>query len=285
VDLYTGKIREALTGAIDTRKLAEAWSLLHPGLLGKGAPIPPLLDHKGPWLAEPRKWQYPVGASLAKDVDPALSAFLARAAQALRAALSAILRKLWPEGWVLGQQAARAAVTGDPVDWAGWTPADYAAAEQIAGDGLQRLLDSADITIKSIAASRVSDLADALQATLASDVTQVPPLPEPLPPVNSVDSLARALTEILDNPGRARMVAHTEIARAQSAAALDQYRQLDVATKGWLTAEDAKVCPACDADEAAGDIPLPDRFPSGNDAPPGHPVCRCALMPGLARAA
>jgi SPP1 gp7 family putative phage head morphogenesis protein len=275
VDLYAGKIREALTGAIDTRKLAEAWALLHPGPLGTSSKSAGKLE-PGP--------EVPTQLA-AKDIDPALSAFLARAAQALRAALSAILRKLWPEGWVLGQQAAKAAVTGDPVDWAGWTPADSAAAEQIAGDGLQRLLADADITIQSIAASRVSDLADALQATLASDVTHVPPLPEPLPPVNSVDSLARALTEILDNPGRARMVAHTEIARAQSAAALDQYRQLDVATKGWLTAEDAKVCPACDADEAAGDIPLPDRFPSGNDAPPGHPVCRCALMPGLARAA
>ena len=124
-----------------------------------------------------------------------------------------------------------------------------------------------------------------LEATLASDVTHVPPLPEPLPPVNSVGSLAKALTAVLDNPGRARMVAHTEIARAQSAAALDQYRSLDVGTKGWLTAEDAKVCPQCDADEAAGDIPLNDRFPSGNDAPPGHPICRCALMPGLAVAA
>ena len=129
MDLYAGKIREALTGAIDTGKLAEAWALLHPGVF--------------------------TAKSLAKDVDPALSAFLARAAQALRAALSAILRKLWPEGWVLGQQAAKAAVSGDPVDWAGWTPADYLAAEQVAGDGLRQLLADADITIKSIAASRV----------------------------------------------------------------------------------------------------------------------------------
>ncbi len=258
--IYAKRIAEAQTGAIDTARLAEAWLALHPA-----------------------------SKAVTKDTDPGLAAFLARALKALRDALSSVLRQLWPEGWVLGQQSAAAVLTGDPVDWRGWTPADHAAAREIAGDGLQQLLDSAGIRIQSIAASRVSELADVLQASLDSEVRQIEFYGKPagvwsmqadLPPRNSASDLAAKLERVLDNPARAQMVAHTEMARAASSATVTAYSAAGVRTRSWLTAEDAKVCVACDADEAAGDVPVGEPFPSGLMMPPGHPWCRCALMPG-----
>jgi len=265
--LYAQRIREAMAGAIDTAKLAQAWAALHPGAFA---------DEAGP------------AASATKAVNPALAAFLARAAQAIRDALAAVLGQLWPEAWVLGQQAAQAVLTGAAVDWRGWTPGDHAAAEQIAGDGLQRLLADADIRIKSIAESRVNELADALEASLASDVREIEPYHKPpgvysmqdvLPARNSIGDLAAKLENVLDNPARAKMVAHTEMARAQSAATLESYGQTGVRERSWLGAGDAKECPVCDANEAQGAVPMGQPFTGGVLAPPQHPMCRCALMP------
>jgi len=261
--LYAARISDALRGAIDTRKLAEAWAALHPGAFSDDAPA-------------------------AKAVNPALAAFLARAAQAIRDALAAVLGQLWPEAWVLGQQAAQAVLEGARVDWRGWTPGDHAAAEQIAGDGLQRLLADADITIRSIAESRVNELADVLEAALASDVREIEPYHKPpgvysmqdvLPARNSIGDLAAKLENVLDNPARAKMVAHTEMARAQSAATLESYAQTGVRERSWLGAGDAKECPVCDANEAQGAVPMGQPFTGGVLAPPQHPMCRCALMP------
>ena len=68
--MYTQRIREALTDAIDTAKLAQAWAAIHPGAFDDEAST----------------------ASATKAVNPALAAFLARAAAAIRDALAAAAR-------------------------------------------------------------------------------------------------------------------------------------------------------------------------------------------------
>jgi hypothetical protein len=246
--MYATQIRTALTGAIDTAKLAEAWQALHPHAVTKAA-------------------------------IPELRVFLDRAWTAISKALGAVLRKLWPEGWVLGQQAAEAVVARlEEVDWAGWTPGDAEAAEAIAGAGLRRLLEQEDITIKSIADSRVEGLAAVLEATLASDAVHRP-AEGPLPPMLSVGELARQLEDVLDNPGRAELVAQAEIGRAQAEAARSVYAQHGVAEVEIDTAEDGKVCAICEAARAVGAHPV--------GTPPMvllHPRCRCAELPVLAGA-
>jgi hypothetical protein len=246
--MYATQIRTALTGAIDTAKLAEAWQALHPHAVTKAA-------------------------------IPELRVFLDRAWTAISKALGAVLRKLWPEGWVLGQQAAEAVVARlEEVDWAGWTPGDPEAAEAIAGPGLRQLLEQADITIKSITDSRVEDLAAVLEATLASDAIHRP-AEGPLPPMLSVGELARQLEDVLDNPSRAELVAQAEIGRAQAEAARSVYAQQGVAEVEIDTAEDDKVCPVCEAARAVGPHPV--------GTPPMvllHPRCRCAELPVLAGA-
>jgi hypothetical protein len=81
---------------------------------------------------------------------------------------------------------------------------------------------------------------------------------------------------------RAETIARTEIARANSAAALDSYRAArdgaGVKTKKeWLV--DDEPCEVCQENAAAGAIDLDDDFPSGDAAPPGHPRC----LPGETR--
>jgi hypothetical protein len=247
--MYADRIRKALAGAVDTAKLAEAWQALHP-------------------------------KDVTKAIAPALSAFLGAARRALTAALTAVLRRLYAEGWVLGQQAARKLTDGlGEVDWGAWTPGDYEAAEAIAGPGLRQLLANSGITIKSIAKSRIEELAEVLEATLQSEVVHRPPLPEPLPPVLSVSDLARQLQEVLDNPANAELVAQAEIGRAQAEAARTVYAETGVAEVEISTAEDAKVCPICEAAAAVGPHPV--------GTPPMvllHPRCRCAELPVLAGA-
>lgn len=247
--IYSDRLREGLAAAIDTQMLAGTWQALHP-------------------------------KEVSKAISPAISVFLARARDAILRVLRSILPQAWAEGWVLGQQAARAVLGGlEQVDWGSWTPGDYAAAEAIAGPGLRQLLAAADITIQSIAESRLEELAAVLEATLASDVILRPPLPVPLPPQLSVSSLAAQLQDVLDNPARAELVAQAEIGRAQAEAARAEYAQAGTAEVEISTAEDDKVCPVCDAAAAVGAHPL-------GTAPMVllHPRCRCAELPVLAGA-
>lgn len=246
--LYAGKIRQALKDAIDTRKLAEAWAALHPK------------DFK----------------ATSKALPPDLSAFIARAAAAITAALQRVLGNLWPEAWVLGQQAAQALAADLPAaDWASWEPGDVEAAFQIAGPGLRDLLASQEVQIKSITSSRLEELGNLLADFISSPVAVRPELPEPLPPQYSVTQLADALEGVLDNPDMAMMVAQTEVARASSAAAQEVYRSMGIGQVEVSTAADRRVCPKCAAAEAAGARPM------GTYSVPLHPMCRCALIPVL----
>lgn len=79
---------------------------------------------------------------------------------------------------------------------------------------------------------------------------------------------------------RATMIARTEIAKADVAGSMVGYRASGIVQgKQWLTAEDDLVSDECLSCEAAGVIGLDDNFPTGEDAPPNHPNCRCAVVP------
>ena len=180
---------------------------------------------------------------------------------------------------MLGNRSALAAVDGlADVDWGAWTPGDYAAAEQIAGPGLRSLLAEQNIRIKSIAESRLEELSAVLEETLRSDEITRQPGTTPLPPFLSVGDLAGRLKSVLDNPDRAELVAQAEIARAQASAARQVYAETGRSEGEISTAEDDKVCPACDAAHKLGAHPL-----GSPPLVPLHPRCRCAELPVLAR--
>ncbi len=79
---------------------------------------------------------------------------------------------------------------------------------------------------------------------------------------------------------RATVIARTETNRASNQGALAGYKASGVVGgKQWLTAEDDKVSPECEENGNAGVLALSANFPSGDEAPPVHPNCRCTIVP------
>jgi len=194
--------------------------------------------------------------------------------------LTDVLTDLYTEAYMVGARSAAAVVEHMPVrlavevtvDWGAWTPGDVDAARLILTTdgrtgGLQQLLDQAGIVIKSIAQHRLDELA----AVLADGVEQG----------KSPDEIGRAIQGLVGNKARAYMIAVTETNRAISAASVDEYRESGIVGKEWMTALDQDVCPACKANVTAGVVGVDDDFPSGDPHPPGHPHCRCAVIPAL----
>jgi hypothetical protein len=77
---------------------------------------------------------------------------------------------------------------------------------------------------------------------------------------------------------RATLIADTEIAMANGQGALAGYKEAKAAgvdlRKIWVVAG-GDCCDLCEDNADAGPIEIEDDFPSGDDAEPGHPNCRC----------
>lgn len=84
---------------------------------------------------------------------------------------------------------------------------------------------------------------------------------------------------------RSLNIARTETIRAFGAGALAGLIEAKASgvnlKKRWLTAIGA--CPICIANEEQGAIELEDTFASDDLHPPGHPQCRCSLVPVVRR--
>lgn len=80
---------------------------------------------------------------------------------------------------------------------------------------------------------------------------------------------------------RAETIARTELATAHSQGALAGYQSAARAgvrvQKTWIL--DAEPCVVCQGNEEDGVLDLDESFSSGDDAPPAHPNCECALVP------
>jgi hypothetical protein len=78
---------------------------------------------------------------------------------------------------------------------------------------------------------------------------------------------------------RAELVAATETGDAYAAGNRELAQQVQqsgqTVEKHWLTADDDRVDPDCEANEAAGWIDLDEPYPSGHQRPLAHPACRC----------
>lgn len=201
-------------------------------------------------------------------------------AQVDAGAVRDLLTKLWAAAYVSGRAGAAkqtAQATGTPtsddtdqaalgVDWGEWKAGDRFAAVLTEGTGLQGLLDAADITIHGIVGTTLEQVANSLADSLTAGLP--------------VDAAARALGDVVDNPDRAWLIADTEMCRAVSVATLDSYTANGIAGKSWLTIDSP--CPYCQAASDEGPVPLGQSFVQvGVPAPPGHPRCRCTLVPEL----
>jgi SPP1 gp7 family putative phage head morphogenesis protein len=232
-------------------------------------------DLAAAWLASDESRTTEEVAPLVAAVVAAAAAWLAARAVRFAARLVPRVQDAMAEGYLIGERSARAVLTvSDPV-WDEWTPGDPDAARKILGDdgsgsGLQDLLDDSDVRLTGIADDRMAAFARLLARAVAEGW--------------SVDQLAEKLLAFRDDRNWAYVTAQTELARAISAATVDQYEDHDIDQHEWLVAgedpEDrVRVCPICMANAAAGPVDVGAAFPSGDKHPPAHPRCRCAVMP------
>ena len=76
---------------------------------------------------------------------------------------------------------------------------------------------------------------------------------------------------------RATMIARTETCDALQASFVERAYAMGVTGKEWVASYGA--CDACHANANDGVIPLYSTFSSGDERPPQHPNCMCALAP------
>jgi 8-oxo-dGTP pyrophosphatase MutT (NUDIX family) len=245
-----------------------------------------LTDHYAPKITDALHAAFPAGrlraaiettagtvakASPTKPDDPAKDLLREAAKNALAGAdrthLEAVLRQLVAESYQTGafassQQLGAGAVTPqgvDAIDWSTWQPGDLGSALTASDGGLAQLLNSAGVTIDGITGSLTDQLGNTIADGLLSG--------------DSVDTIAGSLGDIVDDPSRAEMIAHTETCRAQTQASLDTYGLNGIGAWDWVLSDGA--CPECE--DAASANP----YPVGNegDQPPQHPRCRCSVSP------
>lgn len=247
-----------------------------------------ITDHYAPKITEALRAAFPksslraavhaAAATVAKTADPALDALRNVALESLAGAgsvsdLEQTLRELFAEAFqsgafAAGEQVGPGSVTLDGVDdvnWDDWQPGDAAASALTSDGALADLLDQTGTTIDGIIGSRLDQLGNAIGDGLARG--------------DSIDTIAANLDGIISDPGRAEMIAHTETARAQSAASLATYAANGVGQWKWVLSDGA--CDECvDAADngpyAVGDAAAPDV--------PLHPYCRCSTSPDSAAA-
>lgn len=211
-----------------------------------------------------------------KETDPQLTFLREQARRALtaaggsgggeRATLEQVLRGVLADAYAAGAHAATeqlpgaavVTVTGiDGIDWSAWRPGLPAVANLLTNGGLQRLLDQADVTVRGVQDTLLRQMGNRIAAGVAAG--------------DSVDSIAAGLSAYVADPDRAQMIAHTETARAMSAATLDTYTANGVGQWEWILSPDA--CELCEEQK--------DENPhqAGDEMPPLHPRCRCAISP------
>lgn len=201
--------------------------------------------------------------------------------------LTGPMHGLWTDGFLVGSISARTVLShhglivkaDDPAlqtvtmgaDWKHWTPGDWEAARELIdvegmGTGLKALLEHGGIVLKGIEDHKLDQLA----RILADGVSHG----------DAPAKIATALRSLVDDPKWAYRVALTETTRAVSSATLNRYAMNGVSAKEWLSAGDQHVCTnLCEPNEEEGAVALDSAFPSGDDAPPAHPLCRCSLAP------
>lgn len=93
-----------------------------------------------------------------------------------------------------------------------------------------------------------------------------------LTPYEIADTIQANIGGISDY--RANMIADTETANIMGNANLDFMTNNGVEYKQWVTAGD-NPCDECQSNEDAGEIPVDENFPTGDDSEPAHPNCEC----------
>jgi SPP1 gp7 family putative phage head morphogenesis protein len=260
----------------------------------------------------------PAVAKGVKALRAAVAAFLAAQAPKVAAQLAELLglekakRKPGGDEEALAAAAARARAALDALefdDWADMAELIEPTLEAMARDGAAQALAQIGATsedVRTIAGDRAAAWARARAAEMVgmrrtADGGLVPnpdakwriddstremlrgTVEAAMKEGSSADELAARIQDAhAFSDTRAEAIARTEMAKADVAGAMEGYRASGlVAGKFWSTAQDDLVSDECVACGEAGVIPIDDVFPSGEEAPPNHPNCRCTVLPVL----
>jgi predicted DNA-binding ribbon-helix-helix protein len=249
-DTWAARIQQAATRGIDPQTLAERW-LSHQ--LTKAAPN----------AEEP-----PPDSHAALDIAAAAAtAWLLAQGIDLAGGLMQVVGGLWTEGWALGAASAAAVLRGDRAIRLPWLPGDVSSARRSLTPGQEQQLAAWS---KSLA-DTLEEVADRRRSALGRLLARFRGTRR-----NSIQ-LAQAIRDLLADPAWAQRLALTELSSAQAQAAAAVYQAAGITNWQWTTEPGA--CPACLANEAEGPIPLGQAWPDGSQSPPGHPNCRCSLLP------
>ena len=256
---WAPRIAQALLGSVDAEQLAQEWAAYAETL---PAATPPTEGAAAEAQPEAERVQALVDAA---------EQWVERERVSIVQVLDEVLNGVYTDGYAIGAASAQAVLEGETTaQMGGWAAGDEEAARLLLSDlgdgsGLRTLLNQAGITIKSVADTRLEELGRVLADGTAKG--------------RSPDDIAKAIKGVLDNKSRAHMIAVTELNRAVSAASLGRYQKAGRRETEWATADDDRVCPICMGNEEHGPVPIGEPYPSGALHPPGHPYCRCALLP------
>lgn len=164
---------------------------------------------------------------------------------AILGVLMAVLGALWTAAWALGVSSATGLLGTGTVD------TDAAALAALLADGDER--------IQWILETRLSRLERLLLAALLHHTDP--------------DDLALQILAILSSLTSALLVTQTEVTWASGRGAYAVYVAAGVKWCRWQTRNDARVCGACLANQAASPVPLGQKYPSGDLRPLAHPRC------------
>lgn len=173
--------------------------------------------------------------------------------------LEQVLTNAWADAYNAGTMAAKVQMGNIPTGWDTWKPG-MTDANKITALEWKETLQEAGITLKGITDTTVNKLA----YRIADGVNNGDPS----------DVIGGMLDDVLGDPLRSELIAHTETARMLTNAAMDQYRLFGV--KQWDLVTSAGACPTC--------LSLEDQNPhdvGDGKQPPVHPRCRCAASPHL----
>lgn len=116
-----------------------------------------------------------------------------------------------------------------------------------------------------------------IKEIIAESFTEETPLPE------IQEAIQDALREEATGNGifseaRARLIARTEVMRAQTMGNWDVWIKSGVVKKiKWLTSEDERTCLICEENDGVV-VEIGKPFPSGDLYPIAHPLCRCTIV-------
>lgn len=177
--------------------------------------------------------------------------------------LETALMGIWADAWVTGRAGALeqldAVQKASLRDLKRWVPGMAKTIARATRDGMRAGLEITQI------------IAGILKTFLRSIALRLPSGRETAFDEAMQGAFGAIRVEVTASFAHAEMVTHSEIARVQTDATLETYREFGVTLWSWLVTDGA--CPRCLSKAAGGPYPLTA------ESPPGHPRCRCCASP------